>query len=102
MIDDVGGEFAGGGLSFHASDELPTRRSHHLDTDEGEALVEGLDDLLLDLSEVRRVVDELTFLLRRLDQLGRPKGVLVRRARRQGEAESGEADRLDRLPTCQQ
>src|SRR3954454_3259636 len=87
--------------SVFTSDELPTRRSHHLDTHEGEALVEGLDNLLLDLSEVRGVVDELTFFLRRLDHLGRPEGVLVRRARWEGQAdESGEADRLDSVPNC--
>ena len=69
MVDHVGAELAGGRLGLDAGDELAARRAHHRDLDLGEALVELLDDLLLDLGEVGRVVGERAFLLGRLDQL---------------------------------
>ena len=71
MIDDVGGELAGGGLGLHPGDELAAGGAHQLHLDERKALVEGLDGLLLDLREVGRVEDEPAFLACCLDQLGR-------------------------------
>ena len=79
MIDDVGDQLAGGGLGLDARDELAARRAHHLDLDLGKALVEGLDDLLFDLGEIRGVVDQLAFLLRRRDQFGRAELLRLRR-----------------------
>ncbi|MEH2522391.1 hypothetical protein V1288_000300 [Bradyrhizobium sp. AZCC 2176] len=57
MIDHVGDQFSGRGFRLHTGDELAARRAHHLDLDLGETLVEGLDDLLLDLGEIRGVED---------------------------------------------
>jgi hypothetical protein len=56
MIDDVGEQLAGRGLGLDAGDQLTARRAHHLDLHEREALVEGLDELLLWLGEIGSVV----------------------------------------------
>ena len=69
MIDHIGDQLAGGSLGLDACDELAAGRAHHLDLDLGEAFVEGLDDLLLDLGEIGRVVDQLAFRLGCGDQL---------------------------------
>ena len=84
MIDNVGDQLAGGGLGLDAGDQLAAGRAHHLDLDLGKALVELLDDVLLDLGEVRRVEHELAFVLGRSDQLGRTEiiGGSCRRALR--------------------
>ena len=66
-------QLAGRGFGLDAGDELAARRAHHLDLHEREALVEGLDDFLLGLGEVGRVVDDLAFLLGGFDQLVPPK-----------------------------
>src|SRR5262249_41697552 len=79
MIDHVGRELAGGGFRLHAGDELAARSAHHLHLDFGEALVEGLDPLLLALREVRGVVDEPAFLLGGGDELGRTEILRGRR-----------------------
>ena len=90
MVDDVGRELAGRGLGLDAGDELAAGRAHHLDPDEGKALVEGLDDLLLHLGEIGGVVDELAFLLGGLDQLGRAE--ILRLGRPSAERSCGDAD----------
>ena len=79
MIDHVGDQFAGRSLGLHARDELAARRAHHLDLDLGKALVEGLDDLLFDLGEIRGVEDQLAFGLRRCNQFGRSELLRLRR-----------------------
>src|SRR6516162_769939 len=79
MIDHVGRELAGRGFRLHAGDELAPWSAHHLNLDFGEALVEGLDHLLLDLREVRGVVDEPALLLGGGDQLGRTEILRDRR-----------------------
>ena len=91
MIDHVGDQLAGGGLGLDAGDELAARRAHHLDLDLGKALVEGLDDLLLDLGEIRGVVDQLAFLLGRGDQFGRAEFLRLRGRAAQRDAETGDA-----------
>jgi len=50
---------------------LAAGRAHHLDIDFGKALVEGLDDLLLDLGEIRGVEHQLALGLRGGNQFGR-------------------------------
>ncbi len=70
MIDDVGDQLAGRGLGPDAGDELAARRAHHLDLDLRKTLVELFYHFLLDLGEIRGVIDELTFGLRRRDQFG--------------------------------
>ena len=95
MVDDVGRQLAGGGFGLDAGDELAAGRAHHLDLHERKALVEGLGDLLLDLGEIGRVVDDLAFLLGRLDQLGRAEVLLrYRHAGASGER-SGDDDRAE-------
>src|SRR6187200_528652 len=80
----------------------PAGRAHHLDPHEREALVEGFDDLLLHLGEVRGVVDDLAFLLRGLDEFRRAEGVLAGGPRRQGKGRNGSAPAsLKGAPTCQ-
>src|SRR5665213_953716 len=76
MIDHVGGELAGRCLRLHTGDELAARRTHHLDLNLREALVEGVDDLLFNLGEVRSIVDELALLLRSRNQFWRTKFLL--------------------------
>jgi hypothetical protein len=100
VVDDVGRKLAGGRLGLHARDELAARRTHHLDPHEGEALVEGLDDLLLNLGEVCGVEDELAFLSRRLDQLGRAEGILLRRCRECEARQCECADGLRKAAQC--
>ena len=91
MIDDVGDQLAGGGLGLDAGDELAAWRAHHLDLDLGKALVERLDDLLFDLGEVRRVIDQLAFRLGRRDQFGRAE-FRLRHRRRTGERQAKAGD----------
>ena len=87
MIDHVGRELAGGGFRLDARDELPTRGTHHLHLDLGEALVECLDDLLLHLGEICGVVDEPAFLLGGGDQFRRPE--ILRNRRHRDQASKG-------------
>src|SRR5205085_6589526 len=47
---------------------LAAGRADHLDADEGKALAEFVDDLLLHFDERRRVEDDPAFLARRLDE----------------------------------
>ena len=98
VVDHVGRELAGGGLGLDAGDELAAGRAHHLDLDLREALVEGLDHLLLDLGEVGRVEDERPFFLGRLDQLGRSE-VLRRGRRARAPPSRPSAVRIDFMPT---
>ena len=93
MIDDIRGELARCGLGLDARDELPAGRPHHLHLHEREALVEGLDDLLLHLREVGGVVDDAAFLLGGLDQLGRPERVFLLRRGRAGRHRGRKAKR---------
>ena len=53
MQHEIGGELAGRGFGFYALDQLPARRTDHLDADEGKFLAEFVDNLLLHLSEGR-------------------------------------------------
>ena len=71
MVDHVGEQLAGRGLGLHALQQLIARRAQELDLDEGKALVERVDDRRFALGHVGAVEDELAFLARRLDQLGR-------------------------------
>ena len=92
MIDHVGDQLAGRGLGLDSGDELAARRPHHLDLDLRKALVERLDDLLFDFGEIRGVVDQLAFRLRRRDQFGRAELLLrPRRCGIQRDGKSGEA-----------
>ncbi len=78
MVDHVREELARRRLGLDPRDELAARRPHHLDPHVGEALVEGVDDLLLHLGEVGGVEDKLAFFLRRLDQFRRSEGIVLR------------------------
>ena len=93
MIDHVGDQLAGRGFGLDAGDQLAARRAHHLDLDLREALVEFLDDLLLDLGEIRGVVDQLAFLLGRRDQLGRTEFLLRQRQARARERDNEAGER---------
>ena len=75
MVDDVGGELAGGGLGLDPGDELAAGRAYHFDLHEREALVEGGDDLPLHLGKIGGVIHQRAFPLRRLDQLRRPERI---------------------------
>ena len=79
VVDQVGRELAGRGLGLDAGDELTTGRTHHLHFDLGEALVEGLDHLLLHFGEVGGIEHQPSFLLRRGNEFGRPEILRGRR-----------------------
>src|SRR5260370_4186110 len=95
MVDHVGDQLAGGGLGLDARDELTARRAHHLDPDLRKALVELLDDLLFDFGEIRGVIDQFAFRLRRRDQFGRTEFLRPRRWRAERDAESGDGGERD-------
>src|SRR3954469_7963270 len=103
MIDHVGNQLACGSFGLDPGDELAARRAYHLDPYLGKSLVELLDDLLLDLREVRRVVDQLAFRLCGGDQFGWTEFLLGQRScavqphDQTGDAGNGDDPRNDSL-----
>src|SRR5262249_9895440 len=90
MVDDVGQKFACGGFGLDACYELAAWRTDDLDLDEGEALIERGNDLLLHLDEIGSVIDQRALLAGRLDQLRRSERPLLRGGRQHRRARPSE------------
>ena len=68
MIDQVGGQFVRGDLRPDTLDQLAAGRMDDLHLHKRKPLVESGDGFLFQFLDLRRVVDEAAFFLRRIDQ----------------------------------